>query len=492
MDHHLEGDSDDVIPSSLSPIHRLPTELLIELCTYCSANDAIAPLTLASVCRLFREVILSSPRVWQLISLDGQRPTVSTSNAQADLWIARSDPLPFDVELNLQCSDALLSLLSPLLPFIDRWRYCWISGAIEERLNLFSLIQPGLVPTLHYLNIDIQSLEDSADASYHPSTFYSCGVYSQIPQHISMNLSFATLPSAKSVNSMQFTTLNITERSLEVHLQPAEILDFLTMCPLLEEFYYSGVLHDEVSTELPNVAHLPHLRILLLRNTCFQRTILSGLDAPALGELHLQNLNLEFELQRHSAAEEGDSDEEDPDYSRSPWSDHHTGISTGQTVYWTIQLTFFFWSGMGLRKLITRSNPPLEVLDMDLSDMRTKDFTWCFDRLSTLRRFRITGSDMSDRVINLFKPVFLPPDDGASLRRVINIRMPRLSALKLYNCQQLSGKAVVDAIGSRVNYTDEMTPDSTFENFTIVDCVDFLPEHIVKLSKDLGRRFRIA
>src|ERR1700683_1780689 len=71
-------------------------------------------------------------------------------------------------------------------------------------------------------------------------------------------------------------------------------------------------------------------------------------------------------------------------------------------------------AGMGLRKLITRSNPPLEVLDMDLSDMRSKDFTWCFDRLSTLRRFRITGSDMSDRVIDLFKPVFLPRCDGVT------------------------------------------------------------------------------
>jgi len=129
---------------------------------------------------------------------------------------------------------------------------------------------------------------------------------------------------------------------------------------------------------------------------------------------------------------------------------------------------------------------------MDLSDMRSKDFTWCFDKLSTLRRFRITGSDMSDRVINLFKPVFLPRYDGVTPPlRVAKLRMPRLSALKLYSCQRLSGKAVVDAISSRVNYTDAMTPDSTFENFTIVDCTDFLPQHIEKLSMKLGRRLRV-
>jgi hypothetical protein len=129
---------------------------------------------------------------------------------------------------------------------------------------------------------------------------------------------------------------------------------------------------------------------------------------------------------------------------------------------------------------------------MDLSDMRSKDFTWCFDKLSTLRRFRITGSDMSDRVINLFKPVFVPPADGTIPPRVAKLRLPRLCALKLYSCQRLSGKAVVDAIGSRVKYTDEMTPDSTFENFTIVDCTDFLPQHTEVLSKDLGGRLRVV
>jgi hypothetical protein len=336
MDHYPDSDkrdsdvliAEDDSSECLPPIYRLPPELLIELCTYCSANDGMAPLTLASVCRLFRKVILSSPRVWQLVYLNDQWPTLSSSHAQADLWLTRSDPLPFDVVLKLQCSDALLSLLSPLLPSINRWRYCWISSAIEERFNLSSLIQPSLIPALHHLNIVIQSLEDS-DASHNSPTFYFCGGYSQIPPHISMNVSCTTLPSAESLHSMGFTTLNITERSLDVHFQPAEMLEFLTVCPLLEEFDYSGVLHDEVFTTKPQVIHLPHLRILSIRNTYFQRAILSGLDAPALRELHLQNLNLDFELQRHSAIDEGDSDEEDPDYSRSPWSDHHTGTFVG-------------------------------------------------------------------------------------------------------------------------------------------------------------------
>lgn len=147
---------------------------------------------------------------------------------------------------------------------------------------------------------------------------------------------------------------------------------------------------------------------------------------------------------------------------------------------------------MGLRKLITRSNPPLEILDMDLADMRTKDFKWCFDRLPVLRHFCITGSDMSDNVINLLKPVLLPPtNDSDPTPTSFKIRLPQLSVLKLYNCERFSGETVVDAIGSRVKYTDKVTPNFTLAKFTIVDCADLLPLHIEKLSRDLGERLRI-
>lgn len=334
------------IPSVNSPILCLPTELLIELFTHCCSNDTVAPLKLASVSHRFREVVFSSPRVWQLISLNDHRFTVSASHIQAKLWLARSDPLPFNVELELQNPDALLSLLSPFMSSIDRWRYCWIRGAIEERLNISCLFQTDLVPVLHYLNIAIESVEEAADPSHRSPTLYSCGAYSQTLQHLSMNVSVATLPPANLLTPMQFTTLNVTELSLEVYLQPTQLLDFLIMCPRLEKIYFSGGLHDEVVEEKLQVVHLPHLRILVIRNTCFQRTILSALDAPVLKELHLQNLNLDFELRHNSTIEDGDSDEEDPDYSRSPWSDHHTGISLYMCLLDELTLQTFVRDGI--------------------------------------------------------------------------------------------------------------------------------------------------
>lgn len=323
---------------SLALINRLPTELLIELFSTCFINDPVyLPLSLASVCHLWRDIILTSPRLWQFISIDydGHR-SIASCLSQAHIWLSRSAPLHFDVEfkLNSNSQDSLLPIMSPFLPSMDRWRHCWISGpsAKEESLKIPDLFQPGLDPVLHYLNLTVQPNEEIiANSSINLPTLYSCGASSQKPQHISMNISAASLPLPEHLTILHFTALNITEVSLEVYLQPSHILQFLLACPLLEQLFFSGGLHAEEvvgegddSPSLP-IVHLVHLRTLLVRNTCFQRTILSHLHTPCLRELHLQNLNLDYELQRSHAMEDGDSEEEFPDYSQSPWSDHHTG-----------------------------------------------------------------------------------------------------------------------------------------------------------------------
>jgi hypothetical protein len=143
---------------------------------------------------------------------------------------------------------------------------------------------------------------------------------------------------------------------------------------------------------------------------------------------------------------------------------------------------------MGLRKLITRCNPPIEVFEMDYSDLRTKDFRWCFDRLDKLRQFRIVASDMSDRVVNLFRPFRYPTDaEDAPLR----VRLPMLTSLELANCQRLSGQVVADTIGARVKYTDRLTPHETLKEVSIIGCFPFTSDHAEMLRQDVGARLRV-
>jgi len=95
---------------------------------------------------------------------------------------------------------------------------------------------------------------------------------------------------------------------------------------------------------------------------------------------------------------------------------------------------------MSLRRLISRSQPPLEILDMNLSDMRTKDFAWVFDRVPHLKQFSNVGSDMSDMVVRFFGPVSISGGGNAfAYQQPMRLRLPQLTTLKLISCRSSLG-----------------------------------------------------
>ena len=107
---------------------------------------------------------------------------------------------------------------------------------------------------------------------------------------------------------------------------------------------------------------------------------------------------------------------------------------------------------------------------------------------------------MSDKVIDLFKPIMpsLPIETGGDITPrpppAVKLRLPHLLKLKLYNCQRLTGKAVIDALSNRVRYTDGLkagTETTTLQRVAIVDCIGFGVEDAQKLSEVLGDRLRV-
>jgi hypothetical protein len=128
---------------------------------------------------------------------------------------------------------------------------------------------------------------------------------------------------------------------------------------------------------------------------------------------------------------------------------------------------------------------------MDLSDMRTKDFRWVFDKLPDLKQFSIVGSDMSDSVVTLLVPFAVRDVDELEQERM-SVRLPQLSVLKMYSCQQLSGDALVKALSARVHYTDHATPDATLATVVIANCNNFTASHAQELSWDLHDRLHMS
>ncbi|KAF5389334.1 hypothetical protein D9757_003502 [Collybiopsis confluens] len=473
----------DASSSSVSPVGQLPPELLIEV--FCASEDALAPLTLGTVCRFWKKVVDESPRVWQLVIVDDKRP-ITASQAQACLWIQRSAPLKLDVRLQVEDPDNILPLLAPFLPVFHRWRQLDISGARQESVclsNTFSRLD-----TLNDLSISVCD-DEHVDGACRSSFVQYSPLW---PNRIAMNVWLTQLSQARMLTPpLPFTSLSITEQSLRFRspgADPSAVLNLLQLCPQLESFTLSGWMDPSlpVSHHLPIVS-LPSLHTVHLRRTTMTRAVLSHIDAPAITKLYLTNLNVTYSISP-DYFEPGDSEDEANDYSQSPWSDHATG--------------------MGLRRLISRCHPPIKTLEMDFSDMRTKDFVYTFEHLTELEDFLIVASDMSNTVLNLLKPY----DDGAPLasqtRSAVStlpsdedpcmsptapsiklVRLPHLRNLELYNCNGISGDAIVETLMQRLKYTDRFTPENTLQEIVISSCDQFGAEHRDMVSKKMGSRF---
>lgn len=509
--------ADDVIPrasspnsdyrydlSHLAPIDRIPVELLIEIFALCTGDDApLIPLVLGEVRRAWHSIVYSVPDLWRRVSLDDHQRSIAASHAQAALWLEHSGSQPLDIHIRLAHVDSLLPLLIPFFPHVRRCRTCEITGKVEEKIEFSRLVDDPSQADLYHLGITLKGemeLEDGELTSRAPTL-------SQYPPYLSsrgpglfnklcMRVTMMGLPPKRRMSSLVIRSLTIMENSLEVTPDPVRFIEFLTFCPMLEELRFSGYPHEPCPSHrrihIP-IAPLLHLHTLIIRSTCAVRAVLSHIHTPALTSLYLEHTNMEFELLHSDAyvvdAEEGDSEDEAHDFSQSPFSDHGTG--------------------MGLRSLIKRSRPPLEVLDMNYADMRTKDFRWCFEHLDTLREFRIVASDMSDKVVSLLAPYPLEPvvrydvatdEYRAEQERVeeyndasYRVRMPRLTTLELHNCHRLTGDTVVRAIGARAQYTDRFADGEAcrrMRRVTVVGCEGFQPRHIMSLLPTLGARLR--
>ncbi|KAF9478197.1 hypothetical protein BDN70DRAFT_789014, partial [Pholiota conissans] len=438
----------------------LPPELLIEIFAYCVANERLSPLTLREVCSWWHTIVDASPRLWQIIHLNDAYGAMLTEQ-QAALWTTRSQPFKYDIELKVVDPQAILPLVSPLLSSVDRWRsFRLASNNDDELLSPEFRLTPDTLTHLHLCLHDNDQDEwddDEPRITFSPISPDDVSTYA-------MNLWISKLPSPRLLPSLRFVHVTIAEGGQSgLHTQPNEILDFLTACPELESFFLSGWPHDNPINETLPIVNLQNLITLHLKSTCFARALLSSLHTPRLQNLYLAHLNVDFQLmtEYHDI---GDSEDEARDFSQSPSSDQATG--------------------MGLRTLINRSYPPIRVLEMDFCDMRTKDFKYVFDRLPNLEDFHIVASDMSDKVIDLFRPYRVPMKNSTILR------LPRLRKLKLTNCQRLSGKAIVDALTERVHWTDRERPSNTLWDVSISGCDGFTNRDRFLLSTVLGNRLR--
>ncbi|KAF5315143.1 hypothetical protein D9619_007239 [Psilocybe cf. subviscida] len=444
----------------LPHIHILPPELVLDIFTICTDHEGLAPLKLRQVCRRWRDITDTSPLLWSTLALDNDMGMGSILTArEAEVWSRNAQPLKYDIHLNVTAHEYVLPMLSPLLPYVDRWRYFAFSDRPEEAIEVqqYDLHPDKLIHLfVNLYDYDDDSWEDEPRISF-------CEM--EGTSEYALNITLAYLPSSYLLSRLRFVHITLIEGGPNgINTSSSDILQFLASSPELESFFLAGFPHDEPEPMRSPLVRLPNLITLHLKSTCFVRILLCNLDAPRLANLVLTQLNISYPLLPSSAGSEGESDDEAKDFSLSPSSDKATG--------------------MGLRKLLKRSSPPLRMLNMDFSDMRTKDFQYVFDRLPCLEDFVIVGSDMSDKVVNLLRPVSAPNTDAP-----LYVRLPHLRKLGLVNCLRMTGNAIVRAIRDRVTWTDLHTPSWTLVEVDVTNCSGVDTTHRSELQRFLGNRY---
>ena len=179
-----------------SSARRIPPEVLGEVFYHClpktpyiTPRDVESPMVLARVCRHWRAVAMSTPRLWSTLSVHLQKIDCEAYRRGCEAWLARAKSVPLAVriinDINMFATDSTLvpSVVHWLRPFIAQSNDIWwhgpslpnlfVSDARTDLLERFRITSYRDDPSIHFpgpakrlrsaslqcLTYDLQSLD---------------------------------------------------------------------------------------------------------------------------------------------------------------------------------------------------------------------------------------------------------------------------------------------------------------------------------------------
>ncbi|KAI5826367.1 hypothetical protein K523DRAFT_281194 [Schizophyllum commune Tattone D] len=468
----------------MSSFSDLPAELLIEILERCALNDPSSPPTLARVSSAFHAIVHGTPSLWQYMELRDDDHNIQSYQHKAKMWMAKSSPHPFEVDLYIErATDNILPLLHPIIPQLYRCRRVSIKGKRKEDyvFDTGGLVPPHAGKIVIAMRGGAEDEEDDADLlsglaqpvrTFYQSQFSDTDCLSLYIRLTSLPHILPHLTPPDALAGIEALTIGTAWHGPGC-VAPKLVLHLLRCFPRLRSFTYLGridpALIQAPDTDLPLV-RMPHLTYLRLSSICSTRLLIAHLAAPALEDCVLESLNIDpsvtdggeifaADYLTHfgdAGQEEGAQIPDDP--SQSPWSDWSTG--------------------RGIRALW--ANEPfsaLRILEMDYADMRSRDFRFVFARLDRLETFKLVASDMSDRVFRWLAP---SPDDDLPGTSEHGVFLPSLRNLNLIKCNRLSADVIVDVLTRRMVYcrlaqADKLSLPYALEEIHLVEMLGFHP-----------------
>ncbi|KAJ7629360.1 hypothetical protein DFH06DRAFT_944937, partial [Mycena polygramma] len=266
----------------------VPPELMEKIFSFCLPEDsgdpivpdpAAAPLLLLNVCRKWRAIALSAPRLWSSIRVNLRSQHFENSLPLLECWLdrARSRPLSVAVVyMNYEENPSPDLFIQSLMRSSEHWQDVRLELPFKDlkRLNGIEGIE-GNVPLLRKLFIGPTDPYFAGTQGMRTTPITAFSVAPLLREvHLVTGFPFALeLPWAQLTN--QATSLSV-----------CECVEILEASPALVECTLSLRQSFDTATAT-RIPPLEHLQVLILRNSGFHADLLHCLTLPVLQVLQL-------------------------------------------------------------------------------------------------------------------------------------------------------------------------------------------------------------
>ncbi|KAF5369842.1 hypothetical protein D9758_001139 [Tetrapyrgos nigripes] len=342
---------------------RLPSELLAAIFEMCVQDGwTRTPLTVSHVCSEWRAAA-SIPSVWShvFVNFDARDPY-----GRASFWLSKSQTVPLHISLEIVGDITHLPRVADLLlSHSSRWKSLSVVSSLQAYAHFFLSRCSTSFPQLRQLSISIAEVFDSqVPEEDQPLISLLRTAFADAPELRALSITQNILPlegalppslthlsfSFPSVDAMDGVMMMRMNRMLNVLENASQVKHLSITLPVGRTF-----MHDH---DLDRIVSLPSLESLVLAGTSGTHTMLSWLHTPALSRLHLVS------------------------------STESQGVS--------------LITGMAITRLLQRSDPPLQLLQLRDVDIPQQSFIDVFALLPKLKTLRLHDSDISNDVFEFF------------------------------------------------------------------------------------------
>ncbi|KAJ7501043.1 hypothetical protein B0H11DRAFT_753727 [Mycena galericulata] len=258
----------------LSPIRRIPAEILAEIFLHCRNNSSCAatyaltdtreaPLLLGHVCSRWRMVSYGTPRLWDIVGL----PTTSVLETPTEAYIRtllqRSRTLPLQISVFIPSPE-----YAPYAHLYRSRRALYILWDFHDRMQNITLDLPAGVTELDTLpRRQSLSILTSADITMtgwdiDSSVTRFLDLFEDAPLLRSLKLE-ADEPSPSDISTCKFPWVQLTSMYIDVPINALTARDILAQCTHLVTCRFRNVEPAE-DDELVRPITLPFLQTLEL------------------------------------------------------------------------------------------------------------------------------------------------------------------------------------------------------------------------------------